>query len=260
MRACIAVFILALFPASTGAETITVSAAVSLRETITQIARQYQARTCDRVDINFGASGMLAAQIEQGAPVDAFVSAANQQIEELIQSGRADRASRRIVVTNALVLVVPARAANPPRDFLELTSGKVKKIAIGQPRSVPAGLYAMQVLTSLKLTDAVRDRLVYAANVRQVLDYVQRDEVDAGVVYRTDAIEAGDAVKVTATAEASSHQPIEYPAVTVTGSTHTAAAARFLEHLGSTEARLIFAKHGFGLPPPAPTSTTQPAR
>jgi molybdate transport system substrate-binding protein len=229
------------------AETLTVSAAISLKESLEQVGHDYQARTGDEVRFNFDASGKLEQQIKQGAPVDGFVSAGDQEVDDLTKTGQADPASRRVVVTNALVLIVPAAATAGPTSFADLatTTGKV---AAGDPRSVPAGHYARQTLDRLKLTDAVAHRLVLGQNVRQVLTYVERGEVSAGLVYATDAKQAGDKVRVVATADPATHDPIEYPAVVIAHSAHAAAARKFLDYLATPPARAVLTAHGFGVP------------
>ena len=149
------------------------------------------------------------------------------------------------------MLIVP-RDSNVPLDSFEsLGKGTIKRLAIGEPKTVPAGEYAVQVLKKLKLDDALADKLVYGSNVRQVLDYVTRGEVTAGVVYATDAKQAGDKVKVVATAPEDSHEPIVYPAVLVKKSRNAAAARRFLDHLATDDARHILQQRGFTTPPAA---------
>jgi molybdate transport system substrate-binding protein len=124
----------------------------------------------------------------------------------------------------------------------------VKRVAVGKPKSVPAGEYAAEVFDSLKIAEAVKGKLVYGANVRQVLDYVRRGEVDAGVVYATDAAEAGDGVTVVATAPEGSHRPIEYVGAVITGAKHAGAAGKFLEYLTGDAGRGALGKRGFGAP------------
>ena len=250
------VWILALMAAMATpatAEPVTVSAAISLKEAMEQVGRDYTARTGDAVSFNFDGSGKLAAQIKQGAPVDAFVSAGAAEVDALVAGGQADKDSRRTVVGNALVLVVPVGdAAGAPTSLADLahTSGKV---AVGDPKTVPAGHYAEQVLAKLGLTDAVKPRLVVGQNVRQVLTYVERGDVSAGLVYATDAKAAGGRVRVVATADADTHDPIAYPAVTVTGAAHAAAGKRFLDYLATPAARAVFEAHGFTVPAVATT-------
>ena len=238
----------AAFAPAVRAEAFTVSAAISLKESMEQLGRDYHARTGDDVRFNFDASGRLEQQIKQGAPVDAFVSAADKEVEDLTQSGQADAATRRVVVNNTLVLIVPAGVSGGPRSFADLATDP-GKVAAGDPRSVPAGHYAQQTLAAMKLTAAVAPRLVFGQNVRQVLTYVERGEVSAGLVYGTDAQLAGPAVRVVATADPATHDPIEYPAVVITGSAHAAAAGRFLDYLATPAGRAVLVAHGFTVPP-----------
>jgi len=244
--------IVCLFAVSTfvRAEEINVSAAISLKEALTEIAQTHESETHDKVAINFGASGPLATQVKNGAPVDVFISAADKQVDDLVQAGAVDAKSRVVIATNELVLIVPKDApdADAPKNFAGLTDSKVKRIAVGEPKSVPAGMYAAQTLKALKLDEAIKPKLIFGANVRQVLDYVRRGEVEAGIVYRTDAQEAGDAVRVVATAEASSHEPIRYPAVIVASTKHRAAAEKFLERLHDEKSRAVLSAKGFTLP------------
>jgi molybdate transport system substrate-binding protein len=248
-----------LTAAAARGETITVSAALSTKETLQAIAADYEKATAVHVRFNFQGSGELEAQIEQGAPVDAFVSADDAEMDKLTAAGDTDPATRRVVARNRLVLIVPADSAAPasfPASFegLKAVTGK---IAIGNPKSVPAGRYAEQVFKTLKLDSAVAGRLVYGQNVRQVLTYVERGDVAAGVVYQTDADVAGDKVKVVATADAAAHDPIEYPAVVVKGSAHAAAAGRFLDYLKTDAAMAVWRAKGF-LPAVKEKPGTQP--
>jgi molybdate transport system substrate-binding protein len=240
MRPVAFAIVVLLAAAAVRAGTVTVSAAISLKESLEQVGRDYAAEGGDAVTFNFDASGRLAQQVKRGAPVDAFVSAGGREVDQLVKAGQADGASRRVVVGNTLVLIVPAGATGGPTSMKDLAS-------------VPAGLYAKQALASLGLTDAVAPRLVLAQNVRQVLTYVERDEVSAGLVYSTDAKQAGDKVRVVDTAGADTHDPIEYPAVTITGAAHSAEAKRFLDYLATPTARAVFVAHGFTVPkaPPA---------
>ena len=155
------------------------------------------------------------------------------------------------MVANQLVLIAPADSKSAPAGFADLKN--VQKIAIGEPKSVPAGEYAQQTLEHLKLNDALKGKLIYGLNVRQVLQYVQSGEVDAGLVYLSDAKEAGDKVKIIATADADWHEPIEYWAVVISGSPHAEAAKKFLAYLQTEPAQKILEARGFSRP------TTQPA-
>ena len=234
------------------AEPITVAAAISLRDALGDVAKAYEADTGRRVRFTFASSGQLMAQVKNGAPIDLFISAAEKQVAELVQDKLVDAASRRVIARNELVLVAPAGAASPPASFKDLADARHRRIALGEPRTVPAGEYAAQVLEHLKLSDAVRGRTVYGSNVRQVLDYVERGEVAAGVVYATDARAAGgDKVRVVARADPSTHAPIVHPAALVTASKKQDAARAFLAYLAGAKAQKLLAARGFA-PPSTP--------
>ena len=157
-----------------------------------------------------------------------------------------------------MVLIIPADATAVPQSFSDLTDARFKRIAIGAPASVPAGMYARQVFDNLKITAALSGKLVFGQNVRQVLDYVIRGEVDAGVVYVTDAIQAGSKVRVAATADASLHQPIIYPAAVITKAPHAVAARAFLDYLWGQPARQEFQARGFTAISPTSAPATVP--
>lgn len=229
------------------AETIRVAVAISLKESLTEIARRYEMNNGDTIELSFGASGQLATQIKSGAPIDLFISAARKQVDELNAAGLVDSDSGRIIAGNTLVLITAAGSKLSLESFEALASAPIKRLAIGEPKSVPAGQYAMQTLTKLKLTDALHGKLQYGANVRQVLDYVIRGEVGAGIVYATDAKEAGNKVKILATAPPDSHDRIEYPAVVVKKSARAAGAAKFMEYLGSEDAKQALESRGFSI-------------
>jgi len=230
------------------AGSIKVAAAISLRETMTEIAADYEKTTHERVEVVFGSSGQLQAQIKSGAPIDVFISAADAQVDDLIRAKLADESSRRTIAKNEMVLIVPANSSDKIDSFVSLKDSAVKKVAIGEPRTVPAGQYAMQVLKNAKIDQALGDKLVYGTNVRQVLEYVQRAEVSAGIVYATDAKEAGDNVKVVATAAPQSHDAIRYPAILIKSSGSAELARKFLDYLCGEPARAALRAHGFVLP------------
>ncbi|MBC8105968.1 MAG: molybdate ABC transporter substrate-binding protein [Anaerolineae bacterium] len=253
MRRAIVIAIALLLQASgvARAQEVTVAAAISLKESLTQCAAEFEKDSKTHIRFSFGGSGELATQIEQGAPIDLFISAAQDQIDQLAKAKVVEPSSHVIVARNRLVLIVPALAKNPPAGFDELQDGsKVTRIAIGNPKTVPAGKYASQVISRLKQMN--KQRLIYAMNVRQVLDYVERGEVSAGIVYQTDAL-ANTKVKVVATADESLHDPIVYPAVVIKNGANATAAGEFLKFLQSERAQKIFEGNGF---PP----TTQPTK
>jgi len=225
-------------------EAINVAAAISLREPLLEISKAYEAASSVKVSLTFGSSGQLMGQIKAGAPIDVFISAAARQMDDLAAAGLVDAATRRVVARNALVLIVPADSAGDIRSVDDLTSPAMRKLAIGEPKTVPAGQYAEQALKSLKLLDNLRDRIIFASNVRQVLDYVERGEVSAGFVYLTDATQAGQQVRIVATIDAKLHDPIVYPAAVVKASPQAAAASGFLDFLATPAARSVLQKHG----------------
>jgi len=238
------------------AGTVTVSAAVSLKESLTEIAADYHAGGGDDIDLNFGASGTLAAQIRSGAPVDVFISAAPEPMQALVKGGFVDGSTVSTVARNELVLIAPADAKDSPSSFADLLNDSVHHVAVGEPAVVPAGQYAMQTLAWMKLTPAIQPKLVMGENVRQVLAYVIRGEADAGLVYATDAKAAGDAaVRVVAIAPAESHEPIIYPAGLIKGG-HEADAQKFLDYLHGPKAEAILKAHGFS----SAVAASQPAQ
>jgi molybdate transport system substrate-binding protein len=247
-----------LLPPVARAEPVRVAAAVSLREAVAQIAEAYEKDGRGEVTVSYGSSGQLQAQVEYGAPFDAFISAAHGQVDELAKAGRVDAKTKRVVASNRLVLIVPAGAKKPPGSFSDLADPRVRRVAVGEPGTVPAGQYAMQALDKLGLKDALKGRLVRGANVRQVLDYVERGEVDAGIVYATDARAAGGSVRVVETVDPKHHDPIEYPAVLVRGSRRREAAGDFLDYLATPGARDILARNGFILAPIDPPAPARP--
>ncbi len=239
-----------LVPTSARAETVRVACAISLKEAMTEVAAAYKADGRGDVQFTFGSSGQLQAQIEYGAPLDAFVSAAHEQVDQLVQGKRADGTTKRVVAGNALVVIVPAAAKAAPGSVKDLADARYRRVAVGEPKTVPAGKYATQALHAAGLDEALKGRLVYGANVRQVLDYVERGEVDAGIVYATDARESRDRVRVAAGVGPKSHDPIEYPAVLILDSRRRKAAGDFLDYLATEKARDVLTSHGFTTPAP----------
>ncbi len=247
------ILVLLLLATSAPAQVLTISAAVSLKEAMTDISEAYKPAAGLKIDLNFGATGHLLAQIREGAPVDVFVAASEAQMDQAANMKLIDPASRKIIATNALILIVPADSKLGLTGFEDLQKPQVKRIAMGEPKTVPAGEYATQTLEHLKLLDKLQPKIISAASVRQVLDYVERGEVDAGLVYATDAKQSGDKVKVIATADESSHDPIRYPAAIVAATKHHDAADAFIQYLSTDAAQKIFQQRGFTAP------TTQPA-
>lgn len=238
--------VLMMLPPAAAAEEITVSAALSLKNAIEEIGRLYEARNKGgKAIFNFGASGELARQIEGGAPVDVFISAAQKDMDGLEKKGLIAPGTRVSVATNTVVLIVPAAAKETVRSFQGLASAAVKKIAVGNPATVPAGRYAEEVFRYYRIHDTIKDKFILTENVRQALDYVARGEVDAGVVYGTDALVRTKEVRVAAVAPGASHRPVVYPIAVVKGAKSAGAARAFVALVVSAEGKRILEKHGF---------------
>lgn len=225
---------------------IIVSAAASLRESLTEITQLYkQTQPDSQLNYNFGASGALQQQIENGAPVDVFIAAASKQIDALESKGLIITDTRRILLTNRLVLIVSSTSSGIT-SFQQLTNADITKIAIGEPRSVPAGEYAEEVLQNLGILAQIKPKLVLANNVRQVLAAVESGNVNAGIVYATDA-RISTRVKQVAIAPENLHSPIVYSVAVLKSSKNILAARKYVQFLSSSKAKSVFRKYGFGV-------------
>ncbi|MGN6369925.1 MAG: molybdate ABC transporter substrate-binding protein [Phycisphaerae bacterium] len=244
---------LCLAPAAR-ADDIHVAAAISMKEALSDAAAAWQKQSGNTVQFAFGSSGAMSAQIRNSHTIDLFISAAEQQMNDLQNANLIDAPSRRNIASNTLVLVIPANAPHTPASFADLATPAFHHVAVGEPRTVPAGQYAAALLASLHLTDTLHPKLIYGANVRQVLMYVERGEANAGLVYATDALQSHGNVKVALAADPKDCSPILYPAALVAGNDHPAAALNFLNFLTSDPGQKIFAAHGF-LHPPSPNAT-----
>lgn len=223
---------------------IMVSAAASLKDSLTEIQNAYAQKAPEvKLTIVYGASGTLQQQIEQGAPVDLFISAGKAQMDALEQKNLLVKESKVDLVGNELVLIT-GKDKNKITSFEDMTKADVDKIGIGTPESVPAGKYAQESLTSLKLWDTLKPKFVMAKDVTQVLNYVETGNVEAGLVYKSDA-QGSEKVKVVAAAPASSHKPISYPAAVISSTKNKQTAEDFLKYLQSSEAQQVFEKYGF---------------
>lgn len=238
---------------------LTVAAAASLKDAMTEASTVYKEEEPNvTITYTFGSSGTLQQQIEQGAPVDVFISAANKQIDALESKALVEAGTKTNLVGNEVVAVAPVNATTTIEDFRDLGSDKVQQIGVGAPESVPAGEYAKQVLSSLGLWDQLQPKLVFAKDVRQVLTYVETGNVDVGIVYGTDA-KISDKVKVVARSPVGSHTPVIYPAVVIKGSKNPEAAKEFVQFLAQSDrAATVFAKYGFTKITPGPSSTVPP--
>lgn len=220
---------------------ITISAAASLQDAINEIKTAYEKENSNvKINLNFGASGALQQQISQGAPVDLFFSAAEDKFEKLVDEDLIEKGKN--LIGNEIVLVVPKDSAQDIKTFEDLP--KAEKIALGTPETVPAGQYGKETLENIGAWKDTEEKVVYAKDVRQVLTYVETENVDAGIVYKTDAL-TSEKVKITATASEDTHTPIIYPAGVIKESSHLEEANAFYEYLQTDKAMEIFMKYGF---------------
>ena len=229
---------------SIGKHELTISAAISLKDAFDEIADLSEKRTGHKIRFNYGATGALQKQIEAGAPADIFASAGAKQMDELIAKGLVAENTRANFARNELVLIVSARSS-AINSFSDLTNASVKSVAIGNPKTVPAGQYTNQTFSALKLLPAIQSKLILGEDVRQVLDYVARDEVDAGVVYSSDVPTASDKVKIVARADEQAHDAILYPIAILKSSNEMEAAHKFVDLVLSSEGQAVLVKHGF---------------
>lgn len=236
----------ALFrPAAARAEDLTISAAISLKGSLDKVKPELEKIAGGKISYNYDSSGKLSAQILSGAPVDLFLSADQQNVDKLQKAERTLPGSEKVFVFNDLVLVTPA-GSSAIKSIEDLTSGSLKKLAIGEPKSVPAGKYAQQTLTTLKLYDSLRaaDKLVLGGNVSEVRTYVERGEVDAGFVYRSDA-QSSAKLTVVDVAPDASHEPIIYKMALIKDSKNLDAARKVQDKLLTPEIQAVFVSFGF---------------
>jgi len=240
-------FGLALLSLPTPAADLVVSAAASLTNAFKDVGSAFeQAHPDTKVVFNFAASGPLLQQIVQGAPVDVFASADEASMDKAQEKRLIADGTRADFAANTLVLIVPAGATAVPARIADLTGDAYRRIAIGNPASVPVGRYAGEAIAADGMTAALAPKLIHADSVRQVLAYVARGEVDAGFVYRTDAAIDHDKVKVAFTTP--TRTPIRYPMARIAASRNAAAADRFIAYVRSAAGQQILARHGFSKP------------
>jgi len=251
--AAIATFLLLATAAAVHAQEVTLSVAISMKDAVEGLGRGFMAaRPGVKLRYNFGSSGELQKQIEAGAPVDLFISAAQRQMDELQAKGLIVTASRRVFARNVLTVIKPMDSKIDIAKPADLLDARVTKIVVGSPKTVPAGQYAEESLRALGLWDRLQPKLVFSENVRQALDYVARGEVDAGLVYTTDAAGRAQQVKEAFRPAEDTYRPVLYPAAVVAGAKQAAIAHAYLDLLTGREGQTVLARLGF-LPPPAGT-------
>jgi molybdate transport system substrate-binding protein len=239
-------FLGAEFAVAADHQEIIVSAAISLKNAFEDIGKLFEAKNRGgKVTFNFGASGDLVRQIEGGASVDVFASAAQKDMDDAEKKGLVVPASKVNFAGNGIVLIIPADSKIRIQTFQDLGLNQVGKIAAGNPKTVPAGRYAEEVFVHFKLLTSIKEKLIYAEHVRQVLDYVARGEVDAGVVYSTDAMGRAKDIRIAAVAPEESHCPVIYPAAVVSKTGQQGLTKAFVTFLTSEAAGKVLEQYGF---------------
>lgn len=240
------IFILiAALPAAAGRTAeVQVFAAASLTDCLKAISADYARKSGDKITFNFGASSLLARQIEEGAPADIFFSADEAKMDGLEKKGLILKKTRKSRLSNSLVIVVAAEQGAPIRSPADLATDKVKRLALAEPKTVPAGIYAKQYLEKARLWPAVAAKVVPTENVRAALAAVEAGNAEAGIVYKTDAA-ISTKVRVACEIPEKEGPAIRYPMALVGESKQPEAARKFLDHLGSGEAGKIFERFGF---------------
>jgi molybdate transport system substrate-binding protein len=239
-----AILLLGMASSALRASEVVVFAAASLSDALKAIASDYQKESGDKIVMNLGASSTLARQIEEGAPADIFFSADEAKMDALQKRGLIVAETRKNRLSNLLVIIVslntPAAIASPK----DLASDRVGRVALADPRSVPAGIYAKEYLEKQNLWPSVKGKVIPTENVRGALAAVESGNVDAGIVYKTDAA-ISKQVKVAYEVPASQGPQIRYPVAEVKGSKNPESTAKFLEYLGSDAALRVFENYGF---------------
>jgi molybdate transport system substrate-binding protein len=225
---------------------VLVFAAASLTNALREIGIEWKRSAGLDVAFNFGASSLLARQIREGAPADLFLSADEAQTNGLERAGLLEPGTRQSILSNTLVIVVPEDSPLRVRSARDLATSHVQRIALGEPGSVPVGVYSKKFLESIGIWTLVAQKVVPTENARATLAAVESGNVDAGIVFRTDAL-VSRKVKVAFEVPSAGGPVISYPFALVKGAPQEAAARRFLEHLQSAAARAVFARHGFFL-------------
>lgn len=226
---------------------ITVAAAASLTDVTKEIATDYKkAQPNVTLTFTYGSSGALQTQIEQGAPVDVFMSAATKQMDALDKENLIDTGTRKNLLENKLVLITPKNSTLGIKSFSDVSGDKVKTVALGDPKSVPAGQYAQQVFTTLNSWDQIKAKANLGTDVRQVLSWVESGNADCGVVYATDAATSKN-ITVVCEAPSGSCDPVIYPVAVLKSSKQAAASESFIKYLQTKRAAAIFEKYGFAM-------------
>ncbi len=235
------------------AETVRVYAAVSLTHALQEIASVYDSTTGDHVVFNFAASNVLAQQIQAGAPADAFVSADETKMDGLEKRGLLLEGTRRSLLSNQLVIIVNTARPAPVTRPEDLTATGIRRLALADPDIVPAGIYAKAYLRSRGLWRDLTDKIIPTEDVRAALVAVESGNVDAGIVYTTDAA-ISKRVRIAYVVPVAEGPPISYPVAALRSGRNPEGGRRFAAHLASEGALSVFRAHGFRVVDPVATT------
>jgi molybdate transport system substrate-binding protein len=244
VAAILAVTFLTVVAGVARTDEILVSAAASLTDVLNEIGKGYQSKSKNTVKFNFGPSSGLARQIDEGAPADIFFSADLKQMDNLDQKGRLEPGTRKNLLSNQLVMIVPADSKLTLKSPQDLLKSDVKKIALAEPSSVPVGVYSKKYLTDVGLWNKVESKVVPVQDVRATLASVESGNVEAGFVYKTDAA-ISKKVKIVYEVPLDKGPKITYPVAIVKDSKHKAAARDFMNDIQTPGSKELFKKYGF---------------
>ncbi|WP_414044311.1 molybdate ABC transporter substrate-binding protein [Macrococcus animalis] len=223
--------------------TLTVSAAASLKDALTEIEKKYESEHNNiDVKLNYGASGALAQQIKSGAPVDIFFSAAQDKVDDLVKDKKIAKTETKPLIYNHLLVV----STLDTHKLTDLKYDSIKKIAIGNPELVPAGQYGKQALENAKVYESIKHKLVLTKDVRQVLTYVETKNVEAGIVYQSD-LASSDKVKYSFKIDDALHDTIQYPIAKIKDTKNSKATNDLYEYLQTDASKKIYKKYGFDI-------------
>ncbi|WP_239454229.1 molybdate ABC transporter substrate-binding protein [Bacillus suaedaesalsae] len=224
---------------------LTVSAAASLKDALAEIKQAFEVENENvLIYYNLGSTGSLQQQVMQGAPTDVFLSASKEHLTKLVDGNLIDRNQSADLLSNSLVVIGTNTETLKIQSLKDLSNDSIKRVSIGIPETVPAGKYAKEAMQAENVWDEIENKLVPAKDVRQVLSYVESDNVQIGIVYKTDASVSKKA-KVLYEIPEGFHTPLVYSAGVVKNTKHAEEARAFYQFLQSKEAITIFEKYGF---------------
>lgn len=224
---------------------ILVAAASSMTPALTEIATKFEKANKDtQITFTFGSSGKLAQQIKGGAPVDIFISASSSDMDTLEKGDKIESDSRVNITGNTLVVIIKKNGDRSLMDAENPFGSKMDHFAIGNPDTVPAGIYAKEALLKLGEWEALKPKFVFGKDVRQVLTFVETGNTEMGIVFTSDA-KSSDKVEVILEIDPALHSPAIYPGAIITATEHPEAARAFLDYMKTSEVQEILTAHGF---------------